>query len=284
MGFFSDYKNNVKEFRLEEPMDFLFYRPFAYIIVKLTLFLPLNPNHFTVLAVLSALGAGVALSQGTREGMLLGGALILLFGIFDCCDGMVARLKKNSSKYGDLIDMFADSISNIFYFTGLFIGSKKMFPQGYVPYLIVASIIVLSIHVTLYNYYKKQFFFYRDKNPEGRNRELDQYRRDYEELKRNSKWNFNRLLLGLYLKFAKAQKDPEESDLFDMDRYVECNRSILPLWGVIAGSSHLTILAIALVLGNLNVFFYFTLLLANLWMILITIVQSGVNSNLRVES
>ena len=127
----SEYKKNTKEFWQEEPFDFFFYRMAAFLMVKLTYKLPLRQTTFLLLGLITAIFSGFTLSKGTHDSFALGGIGIIVFGIFDCCDGMLARMKKNGTKYGPLIDMVVDVLSSISFFTGLTIGLSKTIDDFY---------------------------------------------------------------------------------------------------------------------------------------------------------
>ena len=281
----ADYKKNTKDFSLEEPFDFVFYRPLAYIIVKATYKLPLTPNMFSFSALLFAILAGYSLSTGTHEGFIKGGICILIFGTLDCCDGMLARMKKNGSVYGDLIDMFVDLLASINFYTGTFIGLKIIYSEADTnfPYMIWPCAFLLFAHVSIYSFYKKQLLFYQSGNPNGRKREIDRYKREYEKLKKINGQYFDRFLVFLFLKFSDKQVDESKRVEYHGEAYITYNKKILPFWAVISGSSHLTILAIALMINELEVYIYFAFFLANMWCFMAYMIQNGVNNKLKRE-
>ena len=185
--FISDYKKNVKDFCLEEPMDYFLFRPLAFMVLKLTQRLPLRPNHFSIFALCSALVAAFFLSQGTDISFAIGGIGILVFCVFDCCDGMMARMKNNGSKYGDLIDMFVDLLSSIAFFTGTYIGLIAQDQTYSSAYLVWIGGIALLIHTSIYQFHKDQYFNYFKNNPDARKKKIEQLKRDYENLKREKR-------------------------------------------------------------------------------------------------
>jgi phosphatidylglycerophosphate synthase len=272
----SDYQKHVKPYRLEEPCDFVLYRPLAYGVFKLTEKLPLTPNHFSLLNLVIAFSAAFQLSQGTTNGFFLGGVGIFLFSVFDCVDGMVARAKKNGSPYGEQIDMFVDMLSNIAFFVCLYVGLTKAYPETYYPVYLLIGFLSIFIHSSLYNYYKRQYQFYGVGNVDGLKREIEACRRKLNELKQKNERLFERLLLTLFIKYSQAQTKNSNAR-YSPEDYIRFNRSLLPLWAIISGSSHLTVLAFALMVDELSIYFLASILLANTWMILTYIVQNGVN-------
>lgn len=280
---FAEFKRNTKGFCLEEPFDFLIFRPIAFLIVKLTYSLPLGPNHFSFMALVVSLAAGYHLASGSAEGFVYGGVGIFIFSVLDCCDGMIARMKKNGSEYGNLIDMFVDLLSSTSFYVGLYLGLGKSSDFFPLHYFAMISAVFILIHVSIYNYYKKQYFFYAEGNPDGRNREIDLYRRNLDKLNSQKGRFFDKMLLYLFLLFSKAQKDSSHTTLYDVQNYINCNKKILPMWGVVAGSSHLALLSFSLMTHRVGIYFIFSIVLFNLWLVFVTVVQSGVNESIVVS-
>jgi phosphatidylglycerophosphate synthase len=237
----------------------------------------------TAFAFISSLLAGYYLSLGTTSSFFTGGIFILFFGIFDCCDGMVARMKKNSSKYGELIDMFADSLASLSFFTGLMIGTSSLFSQSYVPFLLIPSLFALLKDAAVYNYYKKQFFFHRDEDPNGRVNQIKQFKIEHTQLKKTKPYSFDRVLLGLFLAFTKMQKNEESTLSYDPKRYIEKNKPLLPIWAVCAGSTHLSMIAISVMLTNIDYYFIFAIGFSSIWMLGAIAAQKRANSSLVKE-
>ncbi len=275
-----DYNKHVREFSLEEPCDFLIYRPIAFFIVKSTYSLPLNPNHFSVGALIFSIFAGIQLQKGTPQSFMWAGICIFLFSTFDCCDGIVARAKKNGSKYGTFIDMFVDLISNICFYLGLFLGLKKNLGDSLIPYLTWLSAFFILLHASLYHFYKKQYLCYLDKNPDGRKIEIENYRKDYEKLNQKPGHFFEKMLLKLFLIYSKFQKKSENIIRYKMDLYPLKNKPLLPFWGAIAGSTHLTVLAFSLIFGNIFCYFYFAIFFSNIWMAIAYLIQKNTNTSI----
>lgn len=275
---FSDYNKHVREFKLEELCDFLIYRPIAFMIVKATYKLPLNPNHFSLAALLFAIFAGIQLAHGTPQGFMLAGISVFMFSTLDCCDGIVARSKKNGSQYGTFIDMLVDLISNICFYVGLFIGLRKTQNSVLIPYLSFVSSLFILLHASLYHFYKKQYLCYLDKNPDGRQAEIENYRKEYENLKKSGGHFFETILLRAFLLFSKYQKDSKKIVKYKIDLYPVRNKPLLPFWGAIAGSTHLTVLALALIFQNIFIYFYFALVVSNLWMTFVSVLQNKTNA------
>jgi archaetidylinositol phosphate synthase len=86
--------------------------------------LGLTPDAVSVLALLTAIGAGVAfaLAAELRLLYLLGAVLVLWNGIFDLLDGALARELDSQSDAGDLLDHVLDRYADILIISGLAAG------------------------------------------------------------------------------------------------------------------------------------------------------------------
>jgi phosphatidylglycerophosphate synthase len=81
-----------------------------------------TPNAMTLVSVGVGL-AGAALFASTRPGApFLGALLFLLHSILDGCDGELARLKFQESRFGGVLDFWGDNVVHSAVFAGIAIG------------------------------------------------------------------------------------------------------------------------------------------------------------------
>ncbi|HEX9006732.1 MAG TPA: CDP-alcohol phosphatidyltransferase family protein, partial [Bacteroidota bacterium] len=76
----------------EELLDLIFYRPIAFVFVKLIYRLPITPNQVTFLSLLAGFAAAWCFLPGTPEGFVWAGIWYAVANTLDCGDGMLARL------------------------------------------------------------------------------------------------------------------------------------------------------------------------------------------------
>ncbi|MHA1672723.1 MAG: CDP-alcohol phosphatidyltransferase family protein, partial [Promethearchaeota archaeon] len=105
-------KNIVRNFRKGikpqgEIVNTLLYRPLSYPFVRLAAKLKLTPNFVTGLSFLSAFLAAIFFGFGK---VYLGALFFFLRHYFDCADGALARMTKNFSKYGAMLDGIGDTV------------------------------------------------------------------------------------------------------------------------------------------------------------------------------
>jgi phosphatidylglycerophosphate synthase len=104
MNLFKEFKSSLKMMEVEEVLDIIFYRPFAFLVVKSVYSTNITPNHLTLAAIVMGVAGGCFYSLGTEGSCILGAIFYMLFNILDCSDGQLARLKKNGTPGGRLLD------------------------------------------------------------------------------------------------------------------------------------------------------------------------------------
>ncbi len=94
MSWFNEYKTSLKLIEVEELLDLVFYRPLAFLFVKMVYRTNLTPNQITTIALIVGMIGGVFYFFNTHLAITIGAVLLILYDVLDCSDGMVARLKK----------------------------------------------------------------------------------------------------------------------------------------------------------------------------------------------
>ena len=77
--------------------------------------IPLSPNTLTIAGFLVTVIAALMIPRNIR----VGGILILIGGIFDLLDGVVARTKGQVTKFGAFLDSILDRYSDAFLFIAI---------------------------------------------------------------------------------------------------------------------------------------------------------------------
>ena len=81
---------------------------------------PLSPNTISLIAL--ALNAAAAVLLYRRE-FLIAIVILVVGGLADAFDGIVARVQNKTSRFGDFLDHFADRVSDVLLLTGWLLGS-----------------------------------------------------------------------------------------------------------------------------------------------------------------
>ena len=105
-----DYKASLKSMDTEEWFDLVFYRPLGYIVALASKRLGITPNVITIASIFLGLGAGVMLYFNNVWVNLGGMALLVLADIGDSADGQLARLTKQYSRLGRILDGLSGDI------------------------------------------------------------------------------------------------------------------------------------------------------------------------------
>jgi predicted dehydrogenase/phosphatidylglycerophosphate synthase len=97
---------------------------------------PLRPNLITVIGTAVGLSGAWLFTHGTYPAALVGSLLFWLAVILDGCDGEVARLKFQETRFGHLFDIATDNLVHVAVFAGLGIGEVRQNPDFPVAWLI----------------------------------------------------------------------------------------------------------------------------------------------------
>ena len=147
------------------PADRYLIRPPASLIVKAVFRTDITPNQLTGTSLVFALLAALAYSGGRPLFFALGGCLTLVSTIFDAADGMLARAKNMTSRYGAYLDLFLDRIADFLVMIGATIGYFK-YSRSY-AFLIFGLVTVGLYFLQLGLYYINLLYTRAEKNGEG---------------------------------------------------------------------------------------------------------------------
>lgn len=98
------YRASLKSMDTEEWFDLIFYRPVGYVVALLCRRLHIRPNAITIASIFLGIGAGVMLYFNNIWVNLGGMALLVLADVGDSADGQLARLTKQYSRLGRILD------------------------------------------------------------------------------------------------------------------------------------------------------------------------------------
>jgi hypothetical protein len=212
----------------------------------------------------------------------LGALYFLLFAVFDCCDGMQARLKKNGSEFGRFIDGLVDYTVNIFVYFALGFGTYKYSGSiGIFPIwiLIILAGISKAIHSITFDHFLMEYLAYKSGDAGFLKRELSEVTEKLKLAKANpneSKWRL--FALNTYYGFSKLQStDQDVVKKFDPKDYVIQNHHSISLWGLIGPAWHILFLIIAFLFDSPSILFIYAILFGNLWLVLMHFVQKKIN-------
>jgi phosphatidylglycerophosphate synthase len=118
-----------------------FDRALSTRLSRLLVHTPLRPNHITVIGTSIGLLAAWFFAGGSYASGLTGAFLFWVAIIVDGCDGEVARLKFQETRFGHIFDVVTDNIVHVAIFIGLAIGQYRMAPAQNYPLLLAILLI-----------------------------------------------------------------------------------------------------------------------------------------------
>ncbi len=113
----SSYKDSLKSMDTEETFDLIFYRPIGYGWALLAKKLGITPNAITIASIFLGVGAGVAFYFNNIWINILGVILLVWADSFDSADGQLARMTKQYSRIGRILD----GLSGDFWFAAIYV-------------------------------------------------------------------------------------------------------------------------------------------------------------------
>jgi CDP-L-myo-inositol myo-inositolphosphotransferase len=166
-----DYQKSLKRVRSYPflrryfPVDRLIVRPCASLVVRAVYRTRVTPNDLTLASFFLALTAGLVYLAGRPLFFALGGCLAMLSTIFDNADGMLARAKDMSSRYGAYLDLFLDRIADFAVLAGITFGLYRATLHPRILMLGLMTIGLYFLQVSLY--YLANVYAGKSTNGEG---------------------------------------------------------------------------------------------------------------------
>ena len=307
MTLFEEFKQSLKAIEAEEIFDLIIYRPIAFIFVKIVYGTNLTPNQTSVIAMIMGVTAGVAFGFGTITSTALGGGFYLACNVLDCADGQIARLKKNGTKVGRIVDGFIDYVVAIATFLGIAIGMTHMqgnsslhfignvFELNSYAYIWIITFLagISSAHQAFY------FDFYRNKYMEivyGKVYSLEDELAEFEEEKKRiqrepDKAGFmDNFLISIYLKYTKLQLTSQKKKVTHADvkispeRYKAKNKLLLRILSYTGSTTHISFCIIYAFINKMEIFLLVCILPLNIIMLVIYFIQRRIYNKLISEA
>lgn len=206
----SQYLQSLKSLDTEEGIDLVFYRPIGYAWSCLAKKLGVTPNAITIASIFLGIGAGVAFYFSDLWINIIGMLLLVWANSFDSADGQLARMTKQYSRLGRILD----GLSGDFWFAAIYVAiclrenvtSDFFMAHHWVIWTIaVISGICHAKQAAMADYYR-QFHLYFLKGEDGS--ELESARKLKEKLAGLS-WGKNfwqKLTLTFYTNYTVQQE------------------------------------------------------------------------------
>ena len=205
------YRDTLKSMDTEETIDLWFYRPIGYAWACLARRLGITPNAITIASIFLGVGAGIMMYFNDLWLNVIGMLLLVWANSFDSADGQLARMTKQYSRIGRILD----GVSGDLWFAAIYFAicfrtndTDDMFSP--MPWLIWTIAIIAGLchakQAAMADYYRN-FHLYFLKGKDGS--ELDSTAQLKERLSQLS-WKSNfwqKLTLTFYTNYTKSQED-----------------------------------------------------------------------------
>jgi CDP-L-myo-inositol myo-inositolphosphotransferase len=151
-----EYRNSLKSvssypfIRKYLPVDRLIVRPLASVIVRMVYRSSVTPNQLTVISFVIGVAAGLVYLGSRPRAFVIAGILVLVSLVFDCADGMLARAKNMSSRYGAYLDLFFDRIVDFVVLAGISWGFSRYTQDRRILIFGLLTMALYFLQVSLY--------------------------------------------------------------------------------------------------------------------------------------
>lgn len=284
-----DYKQSLKHNIFDETLTLYILRPIAFIFVKLLYPTNITPNQVSFMSIIVGMLSGFFFSRGDVTSYFIAGGLYFFCLVLDCVDGMIARLKKNGTPVGRIIDGFADYVVGISVYIGLGIGfGKGMVSIEFWPYspLILLLLAAAShiFHCMLVDYYRVEFMSHGLGKVTSVREENKIFSAEMDRIKHMpGKW-LDKMLITIYLGYSHLQMfRMDEKEHYNKDDYYQGNKLMILMWFWIGPTAHVFVLILSAILFRPIIYFAFTIGLANLYMLVLWIIQVRINKKILLK-
>lgn len=115
--FREEYRSSLKSGDTEEWFDLIFYRPIGFAWAVLARHLGIHPNAITIASIFIGIGAGVAFYFNDFWINVVGMLLLIWANSYDSADGQLARMTKQYSRLGRILD----GVSSDLWFVAIYV-------------------------------------------------------------------------------------------------------------------------------------------------------------------
>ncbi|MEO8664572.1 MAG: CDP-alcohol phosphatidyltransferase family protein [Ignavibacteria bacterium] len=279
MSLSSEFKESLKTVDSEEILDLIIFRPVSFVLVKLIYNTGITPNQISIVALIFGILSGVLYGFGTYEFFILASASFFICNTLDCMDGQLARLKKNGTKIGRVIDGFIDYITSISVFLGLGIAMTSITGNPLYSWaLTIAAGISKALQNMFFDHYRNMYLEYVYHKASSVDEEIVEYSDEQERLKNVKGKSLEKFLISLYLAYSNFQKkSTRHIDLkVSPEEFKARNKLLLRLWSWIGSTTHMVVLIIFSLLNRIDLYLIVTITLGNFIFIILLLWQKSV--------
>ena len=283
-----EYKNSLKAIEIEEILDLVFYRPLAFFFVKLIYKTNITPNQLTLAAMFIGLIGDVFFMFSSHVMMIFAGLFLIIYDVFDCADGQLARLKKNGTPVGRILDGIADYVVTIGAYLAIGTGlSQNAESIAQVWLLVVIAGASNAFHAISLDFYRNRFqdtVQERTVLTEG----IEEFREEYNRLKTQPGNYFQKFVLGAYLRYSSIQNNVTYTEAKNQSlnanqrkSFYNANKKIMHLWTYLGPTTQLSFLIICAFLNRLDIYLWGLIIVGNSYALVLYFSQKQIDKKLK---
>lgn len=286
MSLSSEFKQSLKTVDSEEILDLYIFRPLSFILVKLIYNTNITPNQISIVALFFGILSGVLYGFGTYTFFVLASASFFTCNVLDCMDGQLARLKKNGTRIGRVIDGFIDYMTSISVFLGLGIAMTDITGNAtYSWVLTIAAGVSKALQNMFFDYYRNMYLEYVYQKVSNLDDEIIEYSEEQEKLRNEKGRYMEKILISVYLSYSKFQKNSSKSERLNVssEEYKRKNKFLLRMWSWIGSTTHMVVLIIFALMNRIDLYLIFTVSVGNIMFLILWIIQRNVIKSFSIK-
>ncbi len=204
------YKDTLKSMDTEETFDLIFYRPIGYAWACLAKKLGITPNAITIASIFIGVGAGIMFYFNDIWMNVIGIFLLIWANSFDSADGQLARMTKQYSRIGRILDGLCGDLWFLsIYFAICFRTNATNDFFSPMPWLIWTIAIIAGLfhaqQASMADYYRN-FHLYFLKGEEGSELDSSAQLKEKQSQLSWSKNFFQKIVLFFYTNYTANQE------------------------------------------------------------------------------
>ncbi len=279
MSLASEFKESLKTVDSEEIFDLIIFRPISFAFVKLIYNTSITPNQISIVALLFGILSGILYGFGSYNFFILASASFFICNTLDCMDGQLARLKKNGTRIGRVIDGFIDYITSASVFVGLGIAMTSITGEPLYSWILtIAAGISKALQNMFFDNYRNMYLEYVYHKASSVDEEIEEFSEEKERLRKAGGKGMEKFLISLYLAYSYFQKkSTKHIDLkITPEEYKLNNKLLLRLWSWIGSTTHMVVLIIFSLINRIDMYLIFAVTIGNIIFIILWLWQRSV--------
>lgn len=292
MSLFQEYKSSLKKIEVEEFFDLYFYRPLAFLLVKAIYSTSITPNQLTVISMVFGVIGGFFYSVGTSQANLYAALFILSYNVVDCSDGQLARLKKNGTAVGRILDGIADYVVSVAAYFGIAFGFANSSSNPLLWWIITAAAgFSNALQSGLLDFYRTRYLDYVLQRVSVLNDGIKSFEEEFARLKNVRGRYFDKIVIWIYLWYSRVQlkltnpvsDNSKVKPNISPEEYANKNGLMIRLWTILGPTTQWTFLIITSILNRLDIYLLGILIVGNILAVIFYFFQSKIDVNLGLK-